>query len=327
MKREGSIARTFDSTRRVMLLNHNDDSIREKAQALFGDVQSDRQGVVDYFKPALTLKGDPEKGRPLFTTTCASCHKVGDIGRHVGADLTALSNRSPEAMLVAILDPSRAIEEKYVQYQVETSDGLFLTGVLTEESANAVTLLGAEGEPQTVLRDNLESFRSSQLSLMPDGLEEGLDHQAMADLLSFLLSSDASSVVTAAQDGSFHLTAAHAASSGPSVVFQPDIAALSWISHEDQIVWTARDVKAGRYAVFVDAAVAADYQGRPFILELGEEKIRGTVEYTRGLTSFRKRKFGNWVLNQDMAELTIRFNHELPGPHMSLREICLAPAE
>ncbi|MCH8218590.1 MAG: hypothetical protein IH892_17665, partial [Planctomycetes bacterium] len=64
-----------------------------------------------------------------------------------------------------------------------------------------------------------------------------------------------------------------------------------------------------------------------FILELGEETMRGTVEYTRGLGSFRKRKFGNWALSQDKTELTIRFHHELPGPHMSLREICLAPAE
>ena len=327
MTQEMSIAKTFDSTRRVMLLNHDNESIRNKAQALFGNIPSDRQGVVDYFRPALALKGDAEKGRPLFIAACASCHKVGDFGRNLGPDLTALSNRSAETMLVAIVDPSRAVEEKYVQYQAETSDGLFLTGVLTEESANAITLLGADGEPRTVLRDNLVSFRSSTLSMMPDGLEEGLDHQAMADLLAFLVSSDVSSVVTADPDGSFHLSAAHAAPSGPSVVFQQDSAALSWISHEDQVVWTARDVKAGRYAIFIDAAVAADYEGRPFILELGEETIRGTVEYTRGLGSFRKRKFGNWALKQDKTDLTIRFHHELPGPHMSLREICLAPAE
>ena len=327
MTQEMSIAKTFDSTRRVMLLNHDSASIREKARALFGNIQSDRQGLVDYFRPALALKGDPEKGRPLFTTLCVSCHKVGDLGRHVGPDLTALSNRSAQTMLVAIVDPSRAVEEKYVQYQAETREGLFLTGVLTEETANAVTLLGAEGEPQTILRENLESFRSSQLSLMPDGLEEGVDHQAMADLLAFLVSSDVSSMVTAEQDGSFHLTATHAAPSGPSVVFQADTDALSWISREDQLLWTAQDVKAGRYAVFIDAAIAQDYQGRPFLLELGAETMRGTVEYTHGLSNFHKRKFGNWVLAEDTAELTIRFHHELSGPHMSLREICLAPAE
>jgi hypothetical protein len=93
------------------------------------------------------------------------------------------------------------------------------------------------------------------------------------------------------------------------------------------LVWYLRDVKAGRYAIFMDAALATDYQGRPFVLDLGDERMHGTVEFTHGLNRFRQRKFGDWRLGEDQEELTIRFFHELNGPQMSLREIRLAPAE
>ena len=87
------------------------------------------------------------------------------------------------------------------------------------------------------------------------------------------------------------------------------------------------DSDAHIQSILTEMSIAQDYQGRPFLLELGAETMRGTVEYTHGLSNFHKRKFGNWVLAEDTAQLTIRFHHELSGPHMSLREICLAPAE
>jgi hypothetical protein len=39
-----------------------------------------------------------------------------------------------------------------------------------------------------VLRDDIETLRSSGLSIMPEGLEKNLDRQAVADLIAYLLS-------------------------------------------------------------------------------------------------------------------------------------------
>ena len=40
---------------------------------------------------------------------------------------------------------------------------------------------------ETLLRANVREFRKSELSIMPEGLEEGLELRDMADLLAYLL--------------------------------------------------------------------------------------------------------------------------------------------
>jgi putative heme-binding domain-containing protein len=61
-----------------------------------------------------------------------------------------------------------------------------LTGVLASSSATAVTLLGLDGKAQVVLRKDLESLTSTGKSLMPDGLEQTVRPEDMADLLAYL---------------------------------------------------------------------------------------------------------------------------------------------
>jgi hypothetical protein len=56
-----------------------------------------------------------------------------------------------------------------------------------------VTLKRAEGLTDVVPRPRIEEMASSGLSLMPEGLEQGLDPPAMADLIAFLRSLSAGS--------------------------------------------------------------------------------------------------------------------------------------
>lgn len=59
--------------------------------------------------------------------------------------------------------------------------------MLAAETPASVTLRRGEGVEDVVLRDDLESLTSTRQSLMPDGLEEQIDPQQMADLVQFLL--------------------------------------------------------------------------------------------------------------------------------------------
>ena len=43
------------------------------------------------------------------------------------------------------------------------------------------------GETETVSRADVKRMRSSGLSIMPEGLEQGLDHQAVADLIAYVM--------------------------------------------------------------------------------------------------------------------------------------------
>ena len=67
-----------------------------------------------------------------------------------------------------------------------TDSGRILTGMITAETANSLTLRRADGTSETVLRIDIEELRSTGLSFMPEGLEKQIDVPAMADLLAYL---------------------------------------------------------------------------------------------------------------------------------------------
>ena len=75
---------------------------------------------------------------------------------------------------------------RYTAYTAVTRDEREISGVMVAETANGVTLRGPGGREETLLRSDLREFRSSKLSLMPEGLEQALDPQAMADLIAAL---------------------------------------------------------------------------------------------------------------------------------------------
>lgn len=182
-------AKDLDSNRIHYLLNNPDDAIKAKATALLGNqAPTARDEVVAQYKPALELPGDIEKGRALFMEQCSKCHVVEGQGYAVGPDLAAIGNRGAEAILLNILDPNREINPAYVNYTVETTDWETFSGLIASETATSITLNRASGESDTILRVNIESIESAELSLMPDGLEASIDHQAMADLIAYLMS-------------------------------------------------------------------------------------------------------------------------------------------
>ena len=135
---------------------------------------------------SLALAGDAGAGAKHFAQYCALCHQVGEMGKPIGPDLRALTNRDPRAVYAAILDPNRAVEPRYVAYTVTTTSGETVYGMLVRETANAFTLQQLDGSERQLLRAELKSLESNQTSLMPEGLEMGLSDQALADLIAFV---------------------------------------------------------------------------------------------------------------------------------------------
>lgn len=73
-----------------------------------------------------------------------------------------------------------------MNYMMITTQGQILTGLLAGETATTVKVRRAEGLEDVVLRSEIAELRSSGKSVMPDGLEQSLGFQDMADLLKFL---------------------------------------------------------------------------------------------------------------------------------------------
>jgi putative heme-binding domain-containing protein len=178
----------LDPARLKLLAGHRQAAIRQRASRLLESRQLGRRSdVVEAYRSALSLPGDPQRGREVFTKTCASCHKLQGTGHEIGPNLAAMKARGPEAILLNVLDPNREVNPQYLTYAVLTTDGRQLTGILAAETATSITLQRADNATDTVLRIDIEQLRSTGLSLMPEGLEKQIDPQAMADLIAYLM--------------------------------------------------------------------------------------------------------------------------------------------
>ena len=179
----------IDTAHRSALLNYGDARVAIRATELLGSGGGvDRQQVIDQYLTAMNgLRGDARRGQAVFADTCTACHQLPETGgRAIGPDLSALSDRSSGYLVTHILDPNRALEDRYLLYTVATNDGRTLAGVLTAETGNSITLMGVDGTDQVLLRNALKSIATVRRSLMPDGLEAAINPQAMADLVAFL---------------------------------------------------------------------------------------------------------------------------------------------
>ncbi len=72
-----------------------------------------------------------------------------------------------------------------------TVDGETKSGVLVNDGPKSITLRQPEGTEAVVLRDRIERLQSTGKSLMPDGFEQKLTVEQLADLFAFLSQPDA----------------------------------------------------------------------------------------------------------------------------------------
>lgn len=176
-----------DPARVALLQASTDERIRTRAAKLFaGTKLNKRQDVVNAYQGALQMKGDVVKGKAIFKKDCSACHRLEGVGDAAGADLSAIRDRGLEAVMLNILDPNREVKPQYLSYNLVTDSGRNVTGMITTETANSITIRRNDGTSETVLRVNIEELRSTGMSFMPEGLEKQIDVQGMADLLAYL---------------------------------------------------------------------------------------------------------------------------------------------
>ena len=173
----------------VALRQHSDASLRERAVKVIGAAtNTHRDEVMRRFRPALDLRGDTRRGKALFQQRCQSCHRLGNDGFAVGPDLAGARGGGKEKLLANILDPNREVPPNYFGYTVETKEGDSYTGLIVNETASSVTVRQPLSVETVVARAQIATMQASRLSLMPEGLEEGLTSQDMSDLADFVFS-------------------------------------------------------------------------------------------------------------------------------------------
>lgn len=139
-------------------------------------------------KRKVVLAGEPnlQNGHEVTKRTCFVCHKLHGEGAEVGPDLTGVGRSSLDALLANIIDPNQIIGLGYENTEIETKDGRSLSGRVVEQSDNRVKLLSQGPKEEVIARSQIASMRTSELSLMPEGLEQIPDND-LRDMIWYIL--------------------------------------------------------------------------------------------------------------------------------------------
>jgi putative membrane-bound dehydrogenase-like protein len=177
---------------RQSLLAQRDKAIADQFKSLIEAASTDRAAVLSRYASSTETTPDVASaklnGKAVFQRVCAQCHRLGDIGNDVGPPLKQLADKSAGQLLEAILDPSREVDPKYTGYTILLDNGTVLTAVILQESGQQIVVGEAGGKQTTLDRSSIEEMKSSGLSLMPNGLEDQISPQQMAELIQYLKS-------------------------------------------------------------------------------------------------------------------------------------------
>src|SRR6185295_6324309 len=99
-------------------------------------------------------------------------------GADVGPDLTGVGRSTLDALLHNVIDPNEVIGNGYQNTEVELKDGRTLNGRIIEDTATRLKLIASGPVEHIIARDDIAlengkpRIRMSELSLMPEGLEQ-----------------------------------------------------------------------------------------------------------------------------------------------------------
>ncbi|WP_197355884.1 neutral/alkaline non-lysosomal ceramidase N-terminal domain-containing protein [Aureliella helgolandensis] len=181
----------FDAGARQRFLARQPATQRELVEGLLiNGAASDRNALVSGWRDVAQLTADPQVGQSQFAKHCSACHKFNDVGHEVGPDLAALTSRSTEFLLTAILNPNRDVDARYQGYVALMDDGSVLSGQMSSETATSITLLEQGGKQHVLLRNQLVQLRATGKSAMPEGLEKDLSKQDLANIMAYVQGAD-----------------------------------------------------------------------------------------------------------------------------------------
>jgi len=326
----------LNAMRRQRLLTHpNADIVSRSEVLLAGKIDADRKNVLDEYRQALRISGNPGRGKELFKKNCGTCHRLGEEGYAVGPDLTAVASKSHEFLLQEILDPNRNLDNRYIAYLARTDSGRSVTGLLLSETKTSVTLRGPDAKDESFARVDLEQLVSNRLSLMPEGLEKVLSKQDMSDVLAYLDTwrgsrrvfpgNTPTAVVPVNQMAV--LSAQVAELYGTTIAFEEPYQNVGmWNVNDDYIQWNVETAEGAEFDVWLDWACDASSSGNSFVLECGEQRITGIAESTITWANYLQKKIGTIRLQSGVHRFTLRPGPEgIRGALLDLRALHLVP--
>jgi putative heme-binding domain-containing protein len=142
---------------------------------------------------AMVHQGDAAAGKKLFDEpqkiACTQCHTTDGKGGKVGPDLFAIGDKyGRDDLIEQVLVPSATIAVGFSTTVVRTRSGDMFQGIIRESNDQGVGLMGSDGKLLHFKAADIDQQRTTDLSLMPEGLEGAMTLQQFADLIAYLAS-------------------------------------------------------------------------------------------------------------------------------------------
>ncbi|HWY74177.1 MAG TPA: PVC-type heme-binding CxxCH protein [Verrucomicrobiae bacterium] len=173
-----------------MLTQSSDSAVRERAVKDIGRVRpadADKLKLIAQKKKMiLGAPSDLQAGHEVAKKTCFVCHKLYGEGADVGPDLTGVGRSTLDALLANVIDPNQVVGKGYENVEVETKDGRSLSGRMVENTDIRVRILSSGPKEEIISKSDIASLRVSELSVMPEGLEQMPDAD-FRNLVMFIL--------------------------------------------------------------------------------------------------------------------------------------------
>lgn len=170
------------------LRTHADKNVAQRAggvlDQILGPAMKAKNEAIAKLTPVVEQPGNVANGKQLFTTACAVCHKLGELGADIGPGLTGMGTHGPVELLTAIVDPNREVDPTFATSNFETKDGQLYSGVIASENPASITIKSLAGV-QEVKVANIKTRVNTGRSLMPEGFE-ALGGEAMRDVIAFM---------------------------------------------------------------------------------------------------------------------------------------------
>jgi putative membrane-bound dehydrogenase-like protein len=170
-----------------------DDEVQASLQELWPEwrhTSEEKLEKIEEYRDLLTEKrissADVDAGRELFRKSCANCHTLFGAGGRIGPDLTGAQRGNLNYLLENIVDPSAQVAEKYRMSLVALADGRVVSGVIVRETEET-TVIQTPNELLTIVNEDVEAVRRSELSMMPERLLDQMTDEEVAALIAFLM--------------------------------------------------------------------------------------------------------------------------------------------
>lgn len=185
----------------LIAADNSEQAIAQAAQAAMKELKikpmaedkSPKIGTLSIENAATTvvdMKGDLSVGNRIFQkANCATCHTVTKDEIQKGPYLGNIARTYKRAELAwAVLEPSKTIAQGFITNIVVTTEGKVLTGFVTSEFSDRVTLRDEKGKDFTIVKTDIDERTTSKVSVMPKGVINEFTTFEIASLLDYLQS-------------------------------------------------------------------------------------------------------------------------------------------